>query len=633
MNSTPPQTEALASIFGLYKAEWLNGQLFSLFSEPSYFPELKTNRPCVLIGGRGTGKTTVLRGLSYQGRFAFSQNDPAEIDSWTQVAMYHRVNPNRVTAFTGPELSAERWTRVFAHYMNLLLCVQLTSFLEWRRDQSGRAIELKGNSLERLCSSLHLDHANSLTQLSTLLDRALIDFEACINNIADGTLPQLSAQGAPIDIYTTELAKLHAFEQTQFIFLIDEYENFLDYQQIVANTLIKHSEGPYTFKIGVRELGWRKRETLNENERLVHPADYHLIDISEQFDHSRFKAFASKVCAARFAAKSQPETPAVEGGIEALFPGISESDEAELLGVDSVISDAKHDIEASGDTALQSQASELTGLELFFLWHWSSSAQASDSFINNLREYLTGAEQWVTRYGNYKYSYLFAIRKGKRGVRKHYAGWDTFCRLACGNIRYLLELVHQSVLLLNSDTLPPMGIDAKTQTKAAEAVGKKNLGELEGVSVDGARLTKLLLSLGRIFEVMAGDPTGHTPEVTQFEVTPPEVDCQDVSESDIDKLLRAAVMHLALVRRPGSKLTDESDTRAFDYMMHPIFAPFFVFSHRRKRKMKLKPAQLLGMIETPAATIREVLAEAGRSEEPPLPDQLELFQGFYHGNS
>lgn len=61
--------------FGSYRAEWLKDDIFKLFAEPSYFTALQDNRPCVLEGGRGTGKTTVLRGLSYQGQYELHQND------------------------------------------------------------------------------------------------------------------------------------------------------------------------------------------------------------------------------------------------------------------------------------------------------------------------------------------------------------------------------------------------------------------------------------------------------------------------------------------------------------------------------------------------------------------------------
>ena len=77
------------NILGLYKAEWLNGRLFDFFNEPEYFKELKTGRPCVLIGGRGTGKTTVLRGLSYHGQFALGEED---IKEWPFYGLYFRVN-------------------------------------------------------------------------------------------------------------------------------------------------------------------------------------------------------------------------------------------------------------------------------------------------------------------------------------------------------------------------------------------------------------------------------------------------------------------------------------------------------------------------------------------------------------
>ena len=64
------------------------------------------------------------------------------------------------------------------------------------------------------------------------------------------------------------------------------------------------------------------------------------------------------------------------------------------------------------------------------------------------------------------------------------------------NIRYLLELVVQSLLAhLQSGGNLSASVDPELQTKAAQQVGRKYLSELEGLSVHGARLTKLLLAL------------------------------------------------------------------------------------------------------------------------------------------
>src|ERR1700733_9836102 len=102
--TAPPADQTLSNPFGLYRAEWLNHALFQLFAKPTYYPELETPRPCVLVGGRGTGKTTVLRCLSYDGKFELEGSDSTRVSGWPYYGFYQRINTNRVTAFRGDEL-------------------------------------------------------------------------------------------------------------------------------------------------------------------------------------------------------------------------------------------------------------------------------------------------------------------------------------------------------------------------------------------------------------------------------------------------------------------------------------------------------------------------------------------------
>ena len=130
-NLDSSQQERRSRLFGSYKAEWLRERMFELFAEPSYFPELTGSSPCVLTGGRGTGKTTVLRCMSYEGQFALRNKAERSIPKWDYYGMYYRVNTNRVTAFKGPEIDAQRWQKTFAHYLNLVLCDLVVRFLQW----------------------------------------------------------------------------------------------------------------------------------------------------------------------------------------------------------------------------------------------------------------------------------------------------------------------------------------------------------------------------------------------------------------------------------------------------------------------------------------------------------------------
>ena len=621
--------EQLSQLFGSYKAEWLKEQMFDLFTEPSYFPELLTARPCLLIGGRGTGKTTVLKSLSYEGQFVLRGRDPKTIPAWKYYGIYYRVNTNRVTAFQGPELAPERWIRVFAHYFNLLICDATLRFLEWYYLHFPTSPPLPDVACTNVAKSLNLSDFKTLRELGDGVESALIEFEAYINNVADNPKVPLSIQGSPLDILFEGITNLPPFKGKHFFVLIDEYENFEDYQQQVINTLIKHCGQLYTFKIGVKELGWRRRTTLNENEQLISPADYVRVPVMEKLE-SAFEEFALKVCNDRISRVSVgEESNGKTLDIKTLLPNLGDEQEAELLDhTGGIQHDCIVQIQAAGIHSPEIQ--EMAALEKFFLCFWANDH--SKPLQEVLTDRLANPSEWKMRYGNYKHALLFALRRGKAGIRKHYAGWNVFTQLACCNIRYILELVEQSLLLhLHSEKSITEPVSYVNQTLAAQAVGKKNLSELEGLSVHGAQLTKLLLGLGRVFQTLAADPSGHTPEVTQFHVLDAEGSLE--TNADVNKLLTAAVMHLALIRLTGNKPQDEADTREYDYMVHPIFSAFFVFSYRRKRKMLIGADDILALVSRPKATIRRILEKQNRLGDEPLPEQLRFFEQFYNADS
>jgi len=620
VNSAATEAEAVSNLFGLYKAEWLHNQLFELFTEPSYFAELANDNTCVLLGGRGTGKTTVLRGMSYEGQFALNSGSTPPLKHVPYVGLYYRVDTRRVTAFRGPEIDEDSWTKCFGHYINLVFCSLIVEFLQWYGRTASNALELDVEALERVAASLNLETTTTLADLSRTIKKTKIQFEASINNVADAARPPLSLLGAPVEELVAAAATVPALAQKRFFFILDEYENFLPYQQRVVNTLIKHASA-FVFKIGVRELGWRERGTLNPNERLTHPGDYARIDLREQLTGDTFRQFASKVCNGRLGKVRLIHSDVIER-IEEALPGMSEEEEAVRLGVET---ENRQVLASISNAALQEFGERLTPARLYFTRYWSAAGHGSVEEL--LADWMRNESQWETRFGNYLHASLFAIRRGKRGIRKYYAGWEVFTNIADGNIRYLLELVHQSFrghALAGRDVATP--VDAELQTRAAQDVARKNLDDLEGLSVEGARLTRLLLGLGRFFNVLAATPEGHTPELNQFEVAEED---DDPELSRACQLLDLAVMHQALVRFRGTKPADNTDTKDYDYMIHPIFTPFFVISYRRKRKTIMTARELLLLTEQPKEAIRELLAKQNRIGDYDLPDQMNLFGGYF----
>lgn len=614
----------LNELFGSYRAEWLKGKVFDYFTEPSYFIELKDNRPCVLQGGRGTGKTTVLKGLSYQGQYALLNNSITELDNLDFIGIYHRVNTNHVRAFKDGGLGLDVWQKIFGHYFNLIMCREILQFMNWHKQQCANDEELSSISCHIIAQSLRFTNdCRSFPSLLEGIEEKMYEFQSQINNIADGEIPLLSMSGDPIKILTEKAAALTQFSNKMFYLLIDEYENLEDYQQMVVNTLIKHNSEDYTFKIGVRELGWRIKQTLNPQESLIDPADYVLFDITKKLtEESRFDDFAKEVCQKRIQELIEDDKKG-EFTIEKSLQSISMEEEAILLKVnDSKLMKGYLNLPKE----ILEQIDHLTPLNKFYLAHWAQSHDISlEEMINR---YIKNPSKSKSDYSNYKYSMLFKIRKGRGmvGIQKYYAGWQIFVLLAHGNIRYLMELVYRTYekhINEENDLLSP--ITPSNQTLAAQEIGLKNLMELEGLSNNGAQLTKLLLGFGKIFNVLACSDGRIRPEVNQFCI-------KGVQNSERLPIITDAVMNLALIRIPGNKLNDEANTRESMYMLHPIYAPYFVYSHRKKRKLDVTEKELMDIIQNKKETITGILSRCDVSEQDykSHPEQLTLFDNYYN---
>lgn len=605
----------LDELFGSYKAEWLNEKIFHFFATPSYFTSLKDKRPCVLMGGRGTGKTTVLRGLSYMGQYALNNDDIDRFDKNNYIGVYFRCDTNHVHAFSGKGIDNETWMKIFAHYFNLILTSEILGFIDWHKELRPDDEVLSEHACGLIATSLHLgDDISSYKRLMSVLESAMYKFQANINNIVDGNMPKLSLAGDPIKIITEQARKLSQFKDKTFYLLIDEYENLLDSQQQIVNTLLKHVPQSYTIKIGVREMGWRVKHTMNPQESVIDPADYVLFNIVDEFTDEtpeKFESFARDVCQLRI--KDLLEEDGIDFDIEQALGNLPYEEEAIRLGIEQT-NLYKNVIEYEKKNGIELN---ISSLYKFFLAYWSTNHNRL--LKDEIEDFQNNTRNWNTRYDNYKYSLLFKIRtgRGSGGIQKYYAGWNTFVKLANGNIRYLMELVYRSYYLYmqdGGDISKP--ISADIQTKAARNVGWKNLTELEGTWSNGAQLTRMVQTLGTIFSKLAKEGDNSAPETVQFEI-------EGERSERTEELLQAGIMNLALVRMPANKQSGRGSVKEFMYSLHPIFAPYFIYSFRRKRKMGLSDAEFLLCVDNPKNAVKDILTRRNVSiDEDKVVDQL-----------
>ncbi len=591
----------LSELFGSYRAEWSRQDMFRHFSEPAYFSDLMNFRPCVLQGGRGSGKTTALRGLTYLGQYELHGKDIKRFDSEIPfVGLYHRVDTNHVRAFSGGNVTEAIWRKLFGHYFNLVVVADIVEFLNWHIEKRNDDIILAAEDLRQVLKRLYIDvDCSSYKELDVIINNSLCDFQNVINNIGsyDPAQAKLSLIGEPIDFILSKIRRLDRFNNKCFYILLDEYENLEDYQQVVINTMIKHAAKNFTFKIGVKEAGWRKKCTLDEEENLYDPADYALIDINKKLgEGNKFYEFAKSVCEKRFAMLNEGASFDVVGALEDLT--IEEM--AIRLGVED------NDLMKGYDElphSLIGKLGDVSALYKFAIAFWARAHKTS--LEDEVQNAVDDQRSWATRYDNYKYHFLFKIRTGRGSGRSGhrqmlYCGFETYVKLASNNIRFMMELIYKTFERhIELEGTLAKQVSAEVQTEAARQIGEKNLAQLECIEKDGPKIVRLLWGIGRVFELLAKDKEAGTPEVAQFFIEGGDRD------KEMEDLFVVAVKNLALIRFPGNKL-DGAQTKAYDYCIHPIFAPFFNYSYRRKRKMPLLLSELKGLIETPSKYVERV---------------------------
>lgn len=619
------KTSSISDFFSDYRAEWPLQDFGSLFVRPPYFQKLEMLRPCLLIGGRGTGKTTVLKSLRFDSG-SLDSEDLVRSDQTTRpyLGIYLRMNKNRVRAFASKEIPPSQADRSFAHYFNILAGQELCR-LAMSLVTAGHA-SVTGEALGRVAASFGIQgYIANVEELLNALETSLIQLELWVNNGGRGDCPNFSMPEASLRHFVEALSRAGALGEHQIFCCIDEYENLSESQQGILNTYLKHSEPPLSYKIGIRRGGLKTRNTSDNLDQISTPDDYAEIDIRNE----SFSTFALEVLEHRLARAR--ENGILVGVATEFLPDMSFESEALALGCDRIADEVLKEL-AEVDKDISDWARSIPATRLYFLKYWSESGNGT--VVEMARDWLARPEHWETRFSNYGFASLFWLSRGRKGarIRKYYSGVDTFIQLASGNIRYFLELVDSAIgeQLRESGAISadkPFVVSPKAQTLAARAVAKRRLDQLEGLSERGVELKRLVLAVGKVFFELARDPAGRAPEQNSFVLSG-----GGETREQVVQLLADGVAHLAFESDPRTKLTSSSELRDEEYRLHPIFCPFFEYSHRRKRRITIDPEDILQLRTSPGRAI-SAMTGVKREQLPArdLPEQLAMFGDFFEG--
>lgn len=204
------------------------------FHEPVYWSDLLRSQPAILLGARGTGKTTSLRAMDYNGWRLNGNVD----NSLRFIGVYWKFSTSVMHAFHGNGVDEFEWMQVFQYYVNLVLVDRLLDVLAKVEEDRGSIGLLDDRRLwMRLAQQLSLAEGGDLLSYSSIREQIQdrIDVIQIWINSPHTQRPALGVPaGGPIELIVNSLWDSVKLAKVPVYFLLDEFENLLDYQQKVG---------------------------------------------------------------------------------------------------------------------------------------------------------------------------------------------------------------------------------------------------------------------------------------------------------------------------------------------------------------------------------------------------------------
>ncbi len=634
--------------FAKNRAEELGFDIWDEFVVPLFFDKLaldEIRKPMLIEGGRGCGKTTLLRYLSHATQLSPKRHLTRDVLP-KQIGLYLRADTQYLRTFCGDALSDTQWLRAYEHSLCLMVLGELISALELMSRGQQRKEEFPGISEIDLCVLRDFDPeaGKSIADVIEFVRKRKNQLALWLNNIDVDNAPKF------LPLKTVILAVIEVIRKStdfmakmDFFVFIDEYENLLPYQMKFINTILKHSEPPLIFHIATKRHGMTLRETQS-SEQLQEPADFRRFDVEAELSED-FRQFAAELFCFRLL-KSNADIGDVpvsnevlcdmqhlqmrrtdkdyrnktQATVAKLLPGLSNSEMADHILGDNDLRERlekligvllkKRDQSLSADQFIRTRAA-MASICVIPLLHQGKSAKDILRELDLCEQGKTSKFKTAEWIHHYFLASVFQLYLPLQRPCELYAGFEAFLKLSSNNVRHFLELCHLSMVEYGRDLKPGDAIPITHQATAARSASALFVKESQGSGDHGNRLFLVVNTLGQIFRLSQQRPSQSEPERTHF-----SIDRKQTADT-VDNILKECVKWSVLFANKETKIK-KPQLEAEEYVLNPIYAPYFGISYNKGRKLELSEpsaiALLTGNREQLASLIKQYEAQWSDSD-------------------
>jgi len=614
------QGRKVTSILATNRTENIGMDVWDAFVVPRYFDnhDFFSTMPCKIEGGRGCGKTMLLRYLSYQSQFSPNRQLKGDLDL-KNIGLYWRADTQFLRQLHKRAQNEEYWSKCFTHYLVLKVTIEAFKSIDYIATNRGGIENYPSLQFEEL-SIYDPSLVGTVTEVKNKLERVRKKFELAVAN------PNLLSNTVffPYNFINSALSELQELipelKDTNFHVFIDEYENLLRYQQIIVNTCVKHSEPPIIFKIACKKNGMPYRETTGD-EAIVWKNDYIVHDLDE-YTSKEYNVFASEVLLSRLSKvvnKSQPNIclssvsslpkrreeaykKSVLTQTRQIFPSKKQSELAEdvfqkpalFSKLNDMLSQALDKLgekELTASDFVKPKAKEASIVCTALLNRKNANPS---QILNELELHAQGEksqfDDWIGT--NFVGCYLNIIPR-RREENRLYCGFDTFISLSQGNLRHFLELCRTAFSVGFSYENERFYISFENQSFAANQTSSSLFDEIKSFKPHGVTLQKFANRLGELFSLHQSRLSQSEPEKTHFSIDGGASALSSNEKTLLDECEKWGVLSKKIATKTKNRLVIDD----FDWILNPIYAPKFEISYRKRRKLTLSNSDICTLFD------------------------------------
>lgn len=558
------------------------------FVEPKFINRVISPKASMVIGERGSGKTTLLKHLEK----TFNHSENLEY-----IGIYYRFETAYVKALCNPEMASNQNISMFsqslAATLGKLLCDILEKIKKNKKIIYEREEEICRN-LSRDIEFFNTENIDSYAKLANIYESIR---KKTLINLQNGKNICYFEYTSFINNFCEELRKESLFSKSCFCVLLDEYENLTFSQQKVVNSYIKNSSYYLTYKVCMRPEGFLTQETVADKEPLMFGHDY------EQFNYvddiigteKDVKQHLRKICANRldfFYCQHKIKFEKKDLDIDCYLEVLKEEADIESWErIEEYKEQLKGELrERYPEKAEIIESFSVIDLKLICILYQKKYSE--DDIFGNICSLTERYKNWIH---NYKQNIIFQITSECEQSKK-YCGFDTIIKLSNCNTRTVLEIMHYAFGELSDLEGIYKRISVKRQTAAINRVAESSFEQIDYIPFNGYKAKNLANALGNLFAEFIKDPRAKKFEVNSFSITVSKMEEEQTKE--LKAVLRDAVLWGVLIPAKANKIKNKGDIvfDGRDYMLHPIFAPYFEISYRKRQKCELRDVDIYSMI-------------------------------------